>query len=168
MTYEGKRKVYEGLVLAILLAAQSAGVCESASYRQELRSFHHNCVRAMCRISMWHVSCGMSQYSITNRELLGRLGLHHTMDTHLAATAAAPWLQWLGHAWRMGWSRLPRKLLTAWVPLEEKRVGGRELTCLGRGRRWGSEACVTRVSKCWRRAHSVRRGAALCPAVAGC
>jgi hypothetical protein len=30
--------------------------------------------------------------------------------------------------WRMEWSRLPRKLLTAWVPVEEKWVGGRELT----------------------------------------
>jgi hypothetical protein len=28
----------------------------------------------------------------------------------------------------MDWSRLQRKLLTAWVPVEEKRGGGRELT----------------------------------------
>ena len=28
----------------------------------------------------------------------------------------------------MDWTRLPRKLLTAWVPVEETRVGGRELT----------------------------------------
>jgi hypothetical protein len=61
--------------------------------------------------------------SITNRELLGRLGLH-TMDTYLARRQ----LQWLGHVWRMDWPRLPRKLFTVWVPVEEKRVGGRELT----------------------------------------
>jgi hypothetical protein len=41
----------------------------------------------------------------------------------------------------MDWSRLPRKLLTAWVPVEEKRVGGRELT-------WGEgvEEVLKRVS----------------------
>jgi hypothetical protein len=32
------------------------------------------------------------------------------------------------YVWRMEWSRLPRKLLTAWVPVEGKWVGGRELT----------------------------------------
>jgi hypothetical protein len=35
----------------------------------------------------------------------------------------------------MDWSRLPRKLFTAWVPVEEKRVGGRELTW-GEGVDW--------------------------------
>jgi hypothetical protein len=41
----------------------------------------------------------------------------------------------------MDWSRLPRKLLTAWVPVEEKRVGGRELT-------WdeGAEKALKRAS----------------------
>jgi hypothetical protein len=54
---------------------------------------------------MWHVE----QYSITTQELLDRLGLQ-TMDTY--------------HARRMDWTRLPRKLLTAWVPVEETWVGG--------------------------------------------
>jgi hypothetical protein len=66
---------------------------------------------------MWHVE----QYSITNQELdlLDRLELQ-TMDTYLARRQ----LQWLGHVWRMDWTRLPRKLLTAWVPVEETWVGG--------------------------------------------
>ena len=46
------------------------------------------------------------------------------MDTYLARRQ----LQWLGHVWRMDWTRLPRKLLTVWVPVEETWVGGRELT----------------------------------------
>jgi hypothetical protein len=46
--------------------------------------------------------------------LIGRLGLQ-TMDTYPARRQ----LQWLGHVWRMDWSRLPRKLLTARVPVEE-------------------------------------------------
>ena len=108
----------ESCSIAILLYSSECW-CLRESEVQELRSFHHDCVRTMCRISMWHVE----RYSITNRELLGRLGLQ-TMDTYLARRQ----LQWLGHVWRMDWSRLPRKLLTAWVPVEEKRVGGRELT----------------------------------------
>ena len=64
------------MVLAILLyISERWCLCESEV--QELRSFHHDCVRTMCRISMWHVE----RYSITNRELLGRLGLQ-TMDTY--------------------------------------------------------------------------------------
>ena len=118
VTYEGKRKVYEGLVLAILLYSSECW-CLRESELQELHSFHQDCVRTMCRISMWHVE----RYSITNQELLDRLGLQ-TIDTYLARRQ----LQWLGHVWRMDWTRLPRKLLTAWVPVEETRVGGRELT----------------------------------------
>ena len=115
----------ESCSIAILLYSSECW-CLRESEVQELRSSHHNCVCTMCRISMWHVE----RYSITNRELLGRLGLQ-TMDTHLARRQ----LQWLGHVWRMDWSRLPRKLLTAWVPVEEKRVGGRELTW-GEGVDW--------------------------------
>jgi hypothetical protein len=37
-------------------------------------------------------------------------------------------LQWLGHVWLMDWSRLAIMLLTAWVPVEERGVGGCELT----------------------------------------
>jgi hypothetical protein len=83
VTYEGKRKVYEGLVLAILLYSSGCW-CLRESEVQELRSFHHDCVRTMCRISMWHVG----RYSITNRELLGRLGLQ-TMGTYIPCAAAA-------------------------------------------------------------------------------
>ena len=62
---------------------------------------------------------GCLGHNITNQELLDRLGLQ-TMDTYLARRQ----LQWLGHVWRMDWTRLPRKLLTAWgVPVEETWVG---------------------------------------------
>jgi hypothetical protein len=93
-----------------------------------------NCVlyRALCtacahphNVSHFDVAY-VERYSITNRELLGRLGLQ-TMDTYLARRQ----LQWLGHVWRMDWSRLPRKQAAHSVQrgsVEEKRVGGRELT----------------------------------------
>jgi hypothetical protein len=45
-TYEGKRKVYEGLVLTILLYSSGCR-CLRESEVQELRSFHHDCVRTM-------------------------------------------------------------------------------------------------------------------------
>ena len=106
MSYEGKRRVYEGLVLPVLLYSS-----ECWSLREEelrlLRTFHRDCVRTMCRVSMWHVE----QYRITTEQLLGRIGLE-SMDTYFARRQ----LQWLGHVWRMEWSRLPRKLLAAWVP----------------------------------------------------
>jgi hypothetical protein len=94
---------------------------------QELRSSHHDCVRTMCRISMWHVE----RYSIKPTE------------SCLAGWGYRPWTHTLRggscSGWGMcgGWtgrgcqgSCLQR---TAWVPVEEKRVGGRELT-------WGEGA----------------------------
>jgi hypothetical protein len=54
VAHEGKCKVYEGLVLAILLCSLGCW-CLRESEVQELRSSHHDCVRTMCRISMWHV-----------------------------------------------------------------------------------------------------------------
>jgi hypothetical protein len=92
VTYEGKRKVYEGLVLAILFYSSECW-CLRESELQELHSFHQDCVRTMCRISMWHVE----QYSITNQELLDRLGLQ-TMDTYLARRQ----LQWYWSSFTSG------------------------------------------------------------------
>jgi hypothetical protein len=121
VTYEGKRKVYEvrglgprhlALHLGALVSARERG---AGATKLPPRLCPHN-------VSHFDVACA-ERYSITNRELLGRLGLQ-TTDTYLARQQ----LQWLGHVWRMDWSRLPRKLLTAWVPVEEKWVGGCELT----------------------------------------
>ena len=49
-----KKTAYEGLILSILLYG-----CETWSLPKQvlnrLQLFHNNCVRAMCRVSMWHV-----------------------------------------------------------------------------------------------------------------
>ena len=70
MTYDGKRKVYEyeGLVLAILFYSSECWCLRESELQELHRRFHQDCVRTMCRISMWHVE----QYSITNQELLDR------------------------------------------------------------------------------------------------
>ena len=78
VSYEGKRKVYEGLVLAILLYSSECW-CLREEEMELLRVFHYSCVRTMCRISMYHVK----QYNITNQSTLDRVGLQ-TMDTYLA------------------------------------------------------------------------------------
>jgi hypothetical protein len=87
---------------------------------QDLRSFHHDCVRTLCRISMLHVG----RYSTTNRELLGWLGLH-TMDTYTLRGGSCS-------SWGMcgGWNGrgCQGTAHSAGAPVEGKWVGGRELT----------------------------------------
>jgi hypothetical protein len=83
VTYEGKRNVYEGLVLAILLYSSECW-CLREEEMELLRVFHYSYVRTMCRISMYHVK----QYNITNQSTLDRVGLQ-TIDTYIPCTAAA-------------------------------------------------------------------------------
>jgi hypothetical protein len=101
VTSSTKRKVYEALVLSILLYG-----CEcwhlTASQRQRLTSFHRSCVRRMCRVTVFQ--------RIRSKELLARLELR-SMDSYLLGRR----LRWLGHMVRMDESRLPRQLLFSWL-----------------------------------------------------
>ena len=100
-----KKTAYEGLILSILLYG-----CESWSLPKlllnRLQLFHNRCVRAMCRVSMWHVR----EYRITQANLESRLQLE-PFQFYLARRR----LRWAGHVSRMPMTRLPRMFLSSWV-----------------------------------------------------
>ena len=100
-----KKTAYEGLILSILLYG-----CESwslpKSLLDRLQLFHNRCVRAMCRVSMWHVR----EYKITRTNLESRLQLE-PVQFYLARRR----LRWAGHVSRMPMTRLPRMFLSSWV-----------------------------------------------------
>ena len=48
-------------------------------------------------------------------------------DLHCTTTDAMAWARGLGHVWRMPEKRLPKQLLTAWLP-QKRPVGRPELT----------------------------------------
>ena len=102
-----KKTVYESLILNILLyGAESWSVTEVMLDR--LRVFHARCVRSMCRVSRKHTW----QHHISTGELEQRLGVD-AIDTYLRRRQ----LRWLGHVARMDHGqRLPRRMLSSWVP----------------------------------------------------
>jgi hypothetical protein len=116
-----KKTAYEGLILSILLYG-----CETWSLTKEqqrrLHLFHNSCVRAMCRVSMWHVR----EYKISQVNLEHRL-LLEPLDYYLARRR----LRWAGHVSRMPMSRLPRLLLSSWV--DHKRPQQRPQFTYGHG-----------------------------------
>ena len=98
--------INEGLILSILLYG-----CESWSLPKlllnRLQIFHNRCVRAMCRVSMWHVR----EYRITQANLESRLQLE-PFKFYLARRR----LRWAGHVSRMPMTRIPRMLLSSgWI-----------------------------------------------------
>ena len=120
-SFESKKIVYEGQIISILLYA-----CESWSLTEKLfhllRLFHARCVRAMCRVNRTHTRL----HHISTDELLNRLGLK-TIDSYITTRQ----LQWAGHVMRMGYDRLPRKLISSWCA--EKRPVGCPSYTYGRG-----------------------------------
>ena len=71
-----------------------------------LRNWHNKRIRKMCRVTMHQVEL----YGITSVELQKRIGIWD-LDYYVGRRT----LQWVGHVVRMDKSRLPRRLLTAWV-----------------------------------------------------
>ena len=102
-----KRAVYESLILNILFyGAETWSVTEIM--RQQLRVFHAQCVRGMCRVSRKHTW----QHRISTAALEKRLGVD-SIDIYLSRRQ----LRWAGHVSRMDYAqRLPRRMLSSWVP----------------------------------------------------
>jgi hypothetical protein len=71
-----------------------------------LRNWHNKRICEMCRVTMHRVEL----YGITLVELQKRIGIWD-LDYYVGRRT----LQWVGHVARMDKSRLPRRLLTAWV-----------------------------------------------------
>jgi len=100
-----KGRIYVALCLSILLYGS-----EVWSLREDLlgrlRSFHHRCVRTMCRVNISHTI----RHQISTSSLLSRLGLE-PLESYYHRRL----LRWAGHVARMPLNRLPRLLLTGWV-----------------------------------------------------
>ena len=100
-----KGKVYSSFILPILLyGAECWSLTEQLL--NNIRRFHHRCVRSICRVNRY--------YTWTNRiqtvDLLTRLSVQ-SIDTYIYREQ----LRWAGHVARMPWSRLPRKMMSSWV-----------------------------------------------------
>ena len=77
VSFEAKKAVYEGLVLAILLYGADSW-CLTEEMFHQLRLFHARCVRAMCRVNRRHTRL----HHISTVELLNRMRLL-TIDTYV-------------------------------------------------------------------------------------
>ena len=109
---EMKGRIYVALVLGVLLYGSECWCLRESEFRK-LQRFHHDCVRAMCRVNLSHTR----RRRISMNTLLDEVGVRQIRwyyETRL--------LRWVGHVVRMPIDRLPRKMLTAWVP--SKRVIG--------------------------------------------
>ena len=101
-----KKHAYVSLVLSILLYGSEAWVL-SEVMKYNIRTFHRRCLRFMCGINITK----MRASGVHHVDLERRLGMANIFDI-----LAARRVQWLGHTYRMEETRLPRRLLTSWVP----------------------------------------------------
>ena len=76
--------------------------CLTEKLLNKLRSFHHRCVRSICRVTLLDRK--------RTSDLLDKLSLE-SIDTYICRQQ----LRWAGHVMRMSWNRLPRKMLSCWV-----------------------------------------------------
>ena len=115
----GKYKgiVFVALCLSILLYG-SESWCLREDLFNRLRTFFNSCVRKMCRVTMAHVI----RHRITTKELLKRLGLY-AFDEYYNCRL----LRWAGHVARMPMTRMPRMLMTGWVP-NSRLIGAPQMT----------------------------------------
>ena len=106
-----KGMVYVAFILPVLLYGVECW-CLTEVLFNKLRSFHHRCLRAMCRVNRWHVY----QHRISTKDLMKRVNIE-SIDTYVTRQQ----LRWAGHVARMPWDRLPRKMLSSWVRAKRPR-----------------------------------------------
>ena len=105
VSFPTKKIVYLALIITILLyGSESWSLTEKLLHK--LRLFHRRCIRAMCRVNRLHTR----QHHIRTTDLLARVGLA-PLDTYIVRRQ----LRWAGHVARMGYARLPRKMMSSWV-----------------------------------------------------
>jgi hypothetical protein len=103
---QAKAALYSSGVLSVLLYGCESWCLTQKGMLTPLRNWHNKRIREMCRVTMHQVEL----YGITSVELQKRIGIWD-LDYYVGRRT----LQWVGHVVRMDKSRLPRRLLTAWV-----------------------------------------------------
>ena len=101
-----KVAAYEALVLSILLYGVESW-CLTEHLYDRLRVFHARCLRCICYVSRKHTR----EHHISTESLMKQLGVD-AIDFYVARRQ----LGWAGHMRRMDFDRLPRRMLSSWVP----------------------------------------------------
>ena len=109
---EEKSAVYQTLILNLMFYGSECWTL-SSHMLECLRSFHRRCVRTMCGFSL---NMGVVTYSRS-----GRITSHAEFEKRMYMSDIATLLlrrriQWAGHVLRMGQERLPRRMITSWIP----------------------------------------------------
>ena len=104
--------IYQLFFLFYLYGSECWSLTEKLLDR--LKVFHSQCIRSMCRVTKQHTW----EHRISAAELRERSGLH-PIDYCIFSRQ----LCWLGTFSRMDFGRLPRRMLSCWVP--RKRPVGR-------------------------------------------
>ena len=111
VSYKAKALVYVTLILAILLYGAECW-CLTEKLYARLRAFHARSIRAICRVNRKHTR----DHHISNEMLQTRTGIM-PIDVYITRHQ----LRWAGHVARMPYNRLPRKMLSSWVPHKRPR-----------------------------------------------
>ena len=114
---KAKGTIFVTLVLSMLLYGSECWSMTNA-IMAKLTTFYRKRVRTMCRVTISHTI----KHRIKTTDLLEQLNikpLKYYYERRL--------LRWAGHVARMDMYRLPRKLLTAWVP-HPRHNGGQKTT----------------------------------------
>ena len=107
VTRTAKRMVYERLVLAILLCGYECW-CLTELLFERLRVFHAQCVRVMSRVTLKHTRA----HHLSTQALSQEMGVE-SIDYYFTRRQ----LRWVGHVARMDFDKLPRRMLSCWVPM---------------------------------------------------
>ena len=146
ISYRVKGKVYQALILSILLYGSECWTLGSAD-RSRIVQFHRRCVRTMCRVNLRMTMQGR----IKTETLLKRCGCQ-TMDYYINVRC----LRWAGHLVRMPRERLPRQLFFSKV-CHVRKSGGQYLTYGARVQREVNKA-MERADAATQRKMTGRRG----------
>lgn len=101
-----KLRVYRACVLSVLLYGAETWTT-TFTCRRKLEKFHMQCLRKIAHVSLWD----QERWSLPNAQLRQCLGVPSVMD--LVSQAR---LRWLGHVARMDSSRLPKRMMFAFLP----------------------------------------------------
>ena len=103
---EAKVAVYKTVVMSVLLYGSESWTI-TKDLERKLQSFHRRCARTIFGVTMFHVE----KYHIKTETVLEEINLLPIND-YIARRNLA----WFGKVMRMPFNRLPRKLISCWVP----------------------------------------------------
>ena len=111
LALQTRAKIYKVLVLTVLLYGSESWAL-TATHQQKLASFHRRCLRSMCHTNLFKTRV----HRVTTAALLERAGLEPLifyLDRRM--------ITWAGKVARMSMDRVPRRMLTAWLPCKRPR-----------------------------------------------